>query len=73
MDPNEVVAELQATLAHMRGEITFLRDQFATATAAVNAATTTANTSTPASALSRPKPSPPHPDNFAGDASKYDN
>jgi hypothetical protein len=62
MDPQEVLAELQATVAHMRGEITFLRDQFATATAAATAS----------ASISRPKPSLPHPDKFAGDARKYD-
>jgi hypothetical protein len=59
MDPNEVFTELRETMAHMREEITLLRTQLVTL-------------STPPIITSRPKPSLPHPDKFAGDARKYD-
>jgi hypothetical protein len=64
MDPNAVFAELQETLRHMRDEISFLREQFATVSASIPPPVIP----TP----SRPKPSLPHPDKFAGDARKYD-
>ncbi|KAM3077519.1 hypothetical protein ACMFMG_006857 [Clarireedia jacksonii] len=60
MDPNIVLAELQETLRYIRGEITFLREQFAAVT------TTIPLPADPTT--SRPKPSLPYPDKFASNA-----